>query len=264
MTYSEYLNLIQEVNRLRNQVHLFNEEEVSEGVLDDLKHKITLFEKNNPTKISPNSPNYTISGGIANGFQKFEHKKRMLSLTDLFSFEELQDWEIRWQNYLQKNFQVKNSLESEDEDLFKDSFLPTFEDKNIQPKYICEPKIDGLAVSLHYKNGKLKQAATRGDGKIGELVTENIKQIQSIPKEIKDLREIEVRGEVFMTKDNFIKLNQEIKESKKMGKMGKTGPEAIFANPRNAAAGTLRQLDSRIVAQRNLSFLAYNIFVKEE
>lgn len=161
MTQTEYQNLIIEVNRLRNQVHLFNQEEVSEAVLDDLKRKISQFEAVNPDKISTNSPNYTIAGGVASGFQKFQHKKRMLSLTDVFSLQELQEWEKRWQNYLDKNFQVKNQAENQTEtasELFSENLdLPVFLDQKVKPKYICEPKIDGLAVSLHYQAGKLQQ-----------------------------------------------------------------------------------------------------------
>ena len=87
MTYKEYLILVKEVNRLRNQVHLFSQEEISEAALDDLKHKITIFESNNPTKISPNSPNYVVAGGVAEGFVKFKHTQRMLSLMDIFSLK---------------------------------------------------------------------------------------------------------------------------------------------------------------------------------
>lgn len=263
MTENEYKNLVQEVNRLRNELHLFNQEEISESALDNLKRKISEFEKLNPDKISPNSPNYSIAGGVAGGFEKFIHKRRMLSLTDVFSLQELEEWEQRWKNYLNKNFQIKSEKsQPSSQELFlqEESDLPVFIDKKIYPKYVCEPKIDGLAISLHYQNGKLENAITRGDGKVGELITENVKQIKSIPKEIPDLRKLEIRGEVFMTKDNFEKLNQDIKKGLKIGKMGKTGEGGVFANPRNASAGTLRQLDSRIVAERNLSFLAYNCY----
>jgi DNA ligase (NAD+) len=260
MTYKEYLILVKEVNRLRNQVHLFSQEEISEAALDDLKHKITIFESNNPTKISPNSPNYVVAGGVAEGFVKFKHTQRMLSLTDIFSFEELQDWQEKWQNFLQKQnpqkyqFDVEKNSLNEEVDLFDEAQK---NDQTIAPKYICEPKIDGLALSLHFEDGKLVAAATRGDGFEGELVTQNIIQIQNIPKQIADNRKLEIRGEVFLSKSDFANLNIAISEGDKIGKMGKTGPEAVFANPRNAASGTIRQLDSRVVAERNLSFIAY-------
>jgi len=295
MTYEEYLDTVREVNRLRNEVHLFNTEEISESALDDLKHKITLFEEKNPQLISPNSPNYTIAGGIAEGFKKFKHTRRMLSLNDIFSLIELEEWEKRWQNFLAKNNPVVDTIQptdgnntdtniskNQDDDLFsisdnnqpskkiESNDLGLFGEENEQaenPKnqdrqeYICEPKIDGLAISLHYNNGNLVAAATRGNGWEGEDVTENIRQIKSIPQHIQDSRQLEVRGEVFLTNEDFDNLNKSITQGHQLGKMGKVGEEAVFANPRNAAAGTLRQLDSRIVAQRNLSFIAYNVYV---
>lgn len=248
--YAEYLRLIPEINRLRNEVNLFSEEEISESALDDLKHKISIFEAQNPDKISPNSPNYTIAGGVAQGFSKYTHKRRMLSITDVFSFEELNDWQTKWLNYLEK----------EDPNYF-DQIEAIFDSNSSSTNYICEPKLDGLAMSLNYQNGQLVAASTRGDGYVGELVTDNVLQIQNIPKNIPDQRNIEVRGEIFLTKSDFENLNKAIMASDKVGKMGKTGPEAVFSNPRNAASGTIRQLDSRIVAERNLSFVAYGVFV---
>jgi DNA ligase (NAD+) len=242
LTHQEYKTLIAEVNRMRNEVHLFNTEEISEGALDDLKHKITLFEIENPLFIDINSPNYVVAGGVADGFQKSKHERRMLSLNDIFTLQELLDWEKRWQDYADKNG-IK------------------FESKN---NYICEPKIDGLALSLIYENGQLERAVTRGDGFEGEIVTENVKQIKTVPQTIPDQRKLEVRGEVFMTKSDFLDLNNQIIEGKKIGKMGKTGVEGVFANPRNVSSGTIRQLDSRIVGDRNLSFIAYNIFIFDQ
>ena len=242
LTHQEYKALIIEVNRMRNEVHLFNTEVISEAALDDLKHKITLFEVENPELIDLNSPNYTIAGGVAAGFQKQKHERRMLSLNDIFTLEELMDWEKRWQDYAEKNG-IKFELQND---------------------YICEPKIDGLALSLIYENGELLRAVTRGDGFEGEIVTENVRQIKSIPKNITDKRKMEIRGEVFMTKSDFEDLNKKILNNQKVGKMGKIGIEGVFANPRNVSSGTIRQLDSRIVAERNLSFIAYNVFIFEE
>jgi DNA ligase (NAD+) len=236
----EYIKLLKEVNRLRNEVNLFNNEEISENALDNLKYIITEYEKENPNKISPESPNYIISGGVSKGFEKFEHIQRMLSLNDIFSLKELEEWEQKYQNYAEKELGI---------DL-----------KNQELEYICEPKIDGLAISLHYENGNLVAAATRGDGFVGELVTKNIEQISSIPKQIEDKRKIEVRGEIFITKKDFETLNKEIENGEKVGKMGKSGKEFVFANPRNAASGTIRQLDSKIVRERRLSFIAYGIW----
>lgn len=235
MTQKEYLLLIEEVNKFRNQINLFNEEEISESALDDLKHQVTLFEKSNPTLISPNSPNYTIAGGVAEGFEKVAHYNRMLSLTDVFNKEELLEWQTKYLNYATK----------EDIELSEDL------------GYYAEPKIDGLALSIIYEGGSIIQAATRGDGLQGENVTNNVLQISTIPKSIPDTRKLEVRGEVFLSKSDFKQLNIDIINGVRKGKAGGYGESAQFANPRNAAAGTLRQLDSNVVAERNLSFIAY-------
>jgi DNA ligase (NAD+) len=250
MDNQEYRKLIEEVNRLRNEVHLFNVEEISEAALDDLKHRISLYESANPSEISPNSPNYVVAGGVLDGFTKVEHRKRMLSLTDIFNKEELVDWEKRMTNY----YGSREFLEKAEPDCLKKIDNGNSADSSI---YVVEPKIDGLAMSLIYKEGKLFKAITRGDGWVGEDVSANVSMIDSIPKEIIDKRELEVRGEVFLTKSDFNKLNQDIEEGKRIGKMGKMGKGATFANPRNAASGTLRQLNSSIVKERKLSFIAY-------
>jgi DNA ligase (NAD+) len=242
-TQQEYLALIAKVNQLRNEVHLFSEENISEEALDNLKMQITNWENENPDKIDPNSPNYTIAGGVAEGFTKVAHQKRMLSLNDIFSETELMEWQDRWQKHADQN-SIKFDLS-----------------QNIN--YICEPKIDGLAVSLVYEGGNLLQAVTRGDGFVGEDVTANVKQISSIPKVIPDTRKLEVRGEIFMTKSDFAELNQKIIDGILPGKMSKTGPEYVFANPRNVASGTIRQLDSSVVKDRKLSFIAYNVYILE-
>jgi DNA ligase (NAD+) len=125
--------------------------------------------------------------------------------------------------------------------------------------YVCEPKLDGLALSLHYKDGVLESAVTRGDGFVGELVTANVMQIRNIPKSIPYQESVEIRGEVFFTLPGFEQLNQDIKDGKKVGKMNQKGEQGMFANPRNAASGTIRQLDSAVVAERNLQFVAYAV-----
>lgn len=262
MSHEEYLLLIAEVNRLRNEVHLFDSEEISESALDDLKHKITVYESDNPDKIDKNSPNYTIAGGVAKGFQKFTHKRRMLSLNDVFTYEELLDWNDRWVSYL-----IKTNPSVGEEALSTMKLAQTTQSKEDDMGscyYVCEPKIDGLAISLHYDKGQLIRAVTRGDGYVGEDVTNNVLQIKSIPKSIKYEGSIEVRGEVFFPLNVFEELNEEIKKGNKRGKMGKTGPDAVFANPRNGASGTIRQLDSSVVAERGLEFIAYDMFLDEE
>lgn len=317
LSYSDYLKLVDQVAKLRQEVHLFDSEFISEQALDSLKHQITIFEEQNPNLVASNSPNKTIAGGIKKGFAKFVHTRRMLSLNDIFDQEELTKWESRWQDWADKNgikwqildslkvektekdsentdlsakdlneLDLKKEIEVAETDLFgtfpnesgkltirknsktnktknsakNDSKVEVPEITTEPIKYICEPKIDGLAVSLHYENGQLVAGATRGDGFIGEDITENLRQIVSIPQKISEQRKLEVRGEVFLTKANFAKLNEEIRQGLKIGKMGKFGPESVFANPRNAASGTLRQLDPRIVQERNLSFVAYGLY----
>lgn len=240
LTQQEYVDLVHTVNNYRQQIHLFNSEDISEAALDNLKHQITLFEAANPDSISLNSPNYVVAGGILEGFVKVTHTRRMLSLNDIFNLDELVNWDQRWQDY-----GIKNGIKF-----------------NTEQKYICEPKIDGLAISIHYEYGKIVRAVTRGDGFVGEDVTENVKQINSIPKQIPDARKMEIRGEIFITKSDFEELNREILEGKKVGKMGKIGQGGMFANTRNIASGTIRQLDSRIVASRRLSFIAYSLWIE--
>jgi DNA ligase (NAD+) len=261
LNHDEYLVLIDEVNRLRNQIHLFDSDEISEAALDDLKHKITLFEQENPNTVSPNSPNMTIAGGVAEKFVKSRHTRRMLSLNDIFNENELADWQQRWVDYGVKQgsfdeLDAKTTLSSH--------FSFTVDDQHKQVLYICEPKIDGLAISIIYQNGIIISATTRGDGWVGELVTENIKQIRAIPKQIPFKGKIEVRGEIFLTKKDFDELNKAIMKGDKIGKGGHSGIEAVFSNPRNASSGTIRQLDSRIVGERNLSFIAYGAWIYSE
>ena len=237
-TSAEYHRLVQEVNRLRTGVHLFGIEEVSEGALDELKHRMTQFETAHPDLISPNSPNYVVAGGVLEGFRKHRHARRMYSLGDIFDETELAQWQERLRRVGEKeSVPVPDQLE-----------------------YILEPKLDGLALSLTYAQGELVLAATRGDGFEGEEVTENVRHIRAIPRQIPEKGRVEVRGEVFLTRADFESLNAAILTGEKTGRMGKTGPGATFANPRNAASGTLRQLDSSVVAERNLSFVAYGAY----
>jgi DNA ligase (NAD+) len=272
-TEQEYLSYITEINRLRHDIHLFNSEEISESALDDLKHAITVYETNHPEHIDSNSPNFTIAGGVLEGFTKVKHSRRMNSLNDIFSSTELEEWEKKWKDYL---FSIKDDYDSKtiverhvvegEKDLFAEEKKVTEQKEDfansITIEYVLEPKLDGLSLSLHYKNGKLVQAVTRGDGWIGEDVTQNALQISSIPKSIPHPGSVEIRGEVLLTKKHFEQLNEDIINGKKVGTMGKTGKEATFANPRNAAAGTLRNLDSSVVAERKLDFVAYGLNVE--
>ena len=227
------------INHHRYLYHVLNKQEISDEALDSLKHELYKLEQQFPDLISADSPTQRVAGKALEGFKKIRHKTPMLSIEDIFSEKELEGW----QKYL------KRIIDQESE-------------------YLLEAKIDGFAETLVYENGVLVQAATRGDGKIGENVTQNIKTIESIPlklqiislnkknkKYIQKLKElikkeiIEIRGEVYMEKKDFEKLNKEIK------KIGKKA----FANPRNLAAGSIRQLDPRLAASRPLKFFAYDL-----
>ncbi|MBC7406060.1 MAG: hypothetical protein H7230_01140 [Candidatus Parcubacteria bacterium] len=233
----EYKQLVLIVNQYRADIHSNNGEPISESALDDLKHKITQYENENSSKIDKSSPNLTIAGTVSKGFQKFRHKNRMLSLCDIFDLDELKDWNERNSNYLKKEDELNLA----------------------STEFVCEPKIDGLAISLIYQGGVLTHGVTRGDGFEGENVTVNVLEIASIPKTILDTRSIEIRGEIYITHVDFEALNLSISRGELTGKMGKTGVDGMFANSRNVAAGTLRQLNSNIVRERKLSFIAYNV-----
>ena len=227
------------INYHRYLYHVLNKQEISEAVLDSLKHELFQLEEKFPEFITSDSPTQRVEGKPLKGFKKVEHSIPMLSIKDVFSIEELEKWE----NYLER-----------------------MASSPIQ--YFSELKIDGFAVSLIYRNGLFQKASTRGNGRVGEDVTQNVKTIESIPLKLKihskknislDVRKeiekrikkgiIEIRGEVYISKKDFQKLNN---------KMIKKG-EKPFSNPRNLASGTIHQLDSKIVSSRHLRFLAYNI-----
>lgn len=207
--------------------HVENRQEISEAVLDSLKHELYQLEQQYPDLITPDSPTQRVAGNPLGEFAKVEHKVTMLSIEDIFSEKELQDWE----EYLNR-LAPGQKLD-----------------------YFCEYKIDGFAVTLIYKNGFFVKGATRGDGKIGEDVTQNLKTIESIPLKLSVIGgsalggkipdPVEVRGEVYMNKNDFEEFN------KKLGDK--------YANPRNLAAGSIRQLDPKLAASRPLSFLAYDL-----
>lgn len=217
------LKLRKEIDFYREQYHVYDREDISPAALDSLKHELYLLEQEYPDLITPDSPTQRVAGRALEKFAKVEHQSRMLSLEDVFSFEEIKDWERR----------MKRILPAQNFDFY------------------CELKMDGLAISLIYEYGVLKQAATRGDGFVGEDVTQNIKMIEAIPLSIPDSSpRVEVRGEAFIDKKNFARINRE---------RAAEGLE-LFANPRNLAAGSIRQLDSNLVAARGLSFMAYGLF----
>ncbi|MBI1971514.1 MAG: NAD-dependent DNA ligase LigA, partial [Candidatus Wildermuthbacteria bacterium] len=209
------------INHHRNLYHVLDRQEISDSAFDSLKHELWKLEQQFPDLITPDSPTQRVGGEPLSKFEKVRHSAPMLSSEDGFEEQELKDWE---------EYIVKLSGE-----------------KNLE--YFAEMKIDGFAVSLVYERGVFVRGATRGNGQIGEDVTQNLKTIESIPLRLEEGRDIEVRGEVYMTKKDFEKLNQ---ERKKKG-------EESFANPRNVAAGSIRQLDPKVAASRPLRFMAYDL-----
>ena len=222
--------LTKQIEELRYRYHVLDDPSVDDAVYDSLERELFALEEKFPDLKSADSPVNRVSGKALDEFQKVAHHWPMLSLADAFSFEELEEWEERNARFLGKD------LEANKKYLAKSG-------------YYCELKIDGLAMSLTYQNGSLSIAATRGDGKIGEDVTQNIKTIEAIPLKLRQKSddEIEIRGEVYMKIKDFHELNQEI---------AKTG-EKVYANPRNLTAGSVRQLDPQVTAKRPLRFFGY-------
>ena len=214
-----------EISRFRYEYHVKDSPNVTDDVYDSLTRELKSLLEKYPEFNDPNAPENRVAGKPLDKFVKVKHPNRMLSLNDAFSYEELYDWEKR----------IKKLLGS----------------SSARLDYFCEVKFDGLAVSLIYEKGKFVRGATRGDGFVGEDITENLKTINSIPLALqKPYPEfLEVRGEAVMSKKTLIKLNLQNK------KEGKT----LFANTRNAAAGSLRQLDPKLAEERHLDFFAYDI-----
>ncbi|MBI4407583.1 MAG: NAD-dependent DNA ligase LigA, partial [Candidatus Kerfeldbacteria bacterium] len=209
--------LKQTIDHHRYLYHVLDKQEISEAALDSLKHELAQLEEQFPQLVTTDSPTQRVGGKPLPGFKKVKHSRGMLSLNDVFSAKELQEWEQR----------VRKLAPG-------------------KPQYYAEIKMDGLAVNLRYEAGIFVQGATRGDGKVGEDVTENLKTIESIPLRLLGdyPAVVEVRGEVYMTKQHFEQLNQ--REDNK------------YANPRNVSAGSIRQLDPKMTASRKLSFMAYD------
>ncbi len=215
---------VTELNELlRNYGHAYyvlDKPSVPDAVYDQLLHELIELETLYPDLIFPDSPTQRVGGTPLSNFEKVRHERPMLSLSNVFNEEDLRDFDKRVRGG------AGDSVE-----------------------YVCELKIDGLAVSLHYENGKFVRGLTRGDGRVGEDITVNLRTVRSIPLKLKEPVSVEVRGEVFMPKKSFHALN---------GAREERGEE-LFANPRNAAAGSLRQLDSKIAAKRNLDVFIYGI-----
>ncbi|MBI3273571.1 MAG: NAD-dependent DNA ligase LigA [Candidatus Colwellbacteria bacterium] len=242
------VKLRDEINRHRYLYHVLDRQEISDEALDSLKHELEALEQEFPDLITPDSPTQRVGGKPFSRFKKIRHESRMLSLQDAFSEDEMREWSTRIQK------------------------LAPYE----KLEYFAELKIDGFAVSLIYENGLLRAGSTRGDGTIGEDVTENLKTIESLPLQLHDTSllstekevhailenyprvkkiflharpKVEIRGEVYMLKKKFEEINR---TQEKAGL-------PIFANPRNVAAGSVRQLNPKITASRKLDFLAYDL-----
>lgn len=216
--------LRKEIDIYRYQYHVLNTLDISEAALDALKHELYTLEQQYPDLITKDSPTQRVAGEPLPGFKKVTHRERMLSIEDAFSFEEVEEWVAR---------------------LKKLEPTSTFD-------FYAELKMDGLAVSLVYEDGEFVQGSTRGDGRVGEDVTHNLRTIEAIPLSLRKKihGRVEIRGEVYMKKSQLIALNAMLK------KRGE--PELM--NPRNAAAGSIRQLDPKIAAERGLSFFGYSLY----
>jgi len=240
--------LRQEIDQQRYNYHVLDRETMFPAVLDSLKNELFQLENQYPDLITPDSPSQRVAGQALDKFKKATHSQPMVSLFDAFSEEDMLAWEERNQNYLKQKFKTD---------------------------YYCELKLDGLAINLKYEQGLLKQAATRGDGRIGEEVTSNVKTINSVPLKLRPPSEgelnkigfsdreikiifnllekgvLEIRGEAIMTKKVLVELNKKYQREQR----------PLLANTRNGVAGSIRQLDSRITAERKLDFYAYDLLL---
>lgn len=214
------IELVRQLNQYAHEYYVQDRPTVEDFVYDKLYQELVDLEAKHPSLIQEDSPTQRVGGIVSAGFEKVTHEIPLYSLNDAFSETDLIAFDRR----------VTRAL-------------------GYAPRYMCELKIDGLSISLRYENGKFVRGATRGDGTIGENITENIKTVRSIPLELTQPYSMEVRGECYMPKASFVQLNQGREEA---------GLE-VFANPRNAAAGSLRQLDSKVTAQRQLSSFIYTV-----
>lgn len=212
-----YALMVEQLQKMAYAYYVLDDPIATDEEYDLLYHQVKEFEEKNPHLINPSSPTQRVGDVPLEEFEKNTHLQRMWSLDDVFNPQELQEWVNR---------------------IYKSYPNATF---------VCSPKFDGASLNIYYENGLLQSATTRGDGIQGELVTQNAKTIHSIPLQIPFKGKIEIRGEVVITKKNFEKINAERLENN----------ENLFANPRNAAAGSLRQLDSKIASKRKLNFIPW-------
>jgi DNA ligase (NAD+) len=214
------------IDKYRYEYHVLNNLSISEEALDSLKQELVDLEKQYPDLITQDSPTQRVAGKPLAQFKKVTHKVTQWSFNDAFSPDDIRDFDARVRRFLRNET-----------------------GKDLIPTYVCELKIDGLKIVLEYEKGLLKTAATRGDGRVGEDVTENVRTMESVPLRLKQPIDIIVEGEAYMPLSRFKKIN---KEQEKKG-------EELYANPRNITAGTIRQLDSSIVAHRQPSTFIYDV-----
>ncbi len=214
------------IEKYRYHYHVLNESLISDEALDSLKKELVDIEQQFPELITADSPSQRVAGSALPGFKKIRHTVPQWSFNDAFSEEDMRDFDARMHRMLADQY-----------------------GKPVSPTYTAELKIDGLKIVFTYEQGKLKTAATRGDGAVGEDVTENVKTIEAVPLVLSQTVDVVAEGEAYMPKSQFEKLNV---EQKRKG-------EELYMNPRNITAGTIRQLDPRVVAERKLSTFAYDI-----
>ncbi len=221
--------LKKEINHHRYLYHVLDKQEISDAALDSLKHELADLEDKYPGLKKPDSPTQRVGGKPLDKFKKVKHPQAILSIEDVFEFQKLVEWQKYMKDYLRKNYDLNISEKSFN--------------------YYCERKIDGVDIVLTYKKGVLQLAATRGNGKIGENVTKNVKTIEAVPLRLRENLDIVVRGEIFMSHKDFIDLNKKRKKQDKK----------VYANPRNLVAGSIRQLDPKVTAKRGLDCYAFEI-----
>jgi len=209
------------LSKYSRQYYIFDDPSVTDAEYDALYKELLNIEEEYPELATKNSPSQKVGAKVSKDFKKIIHEQKMLSLENAFNEKDIQ-------NFIDRVIKLTGKS---------------------QVEFMLEPKLDGLSASIMYKNGILIQASTRGDGSIGEDVTENIKTLNNVPKKIDLPGEVEIRGEVVMLKKDFEQLNEQRRIS----------GEKLFSNPRNAAAGSLRQLDPKVTAQRKLTFFAYSL-----
>lgn len=228
--------LRRQLNKYSYEYYVLDKPSVDDAIYDSLYSELKQIEREYPNLITPDSPTQRIAAQPLDKFEKYSHQRRMISIMDTFSDQEAYDWMARAKSYAEKNLSHQAVAELS------------------QTSYWLDDKMDGLACSLHYQDGVLVRAVTRGDGFVGEVVTSNVRTIGTVPLRLNEdpvfsHGETEVRGEIIMLRRDFDKINQDLTAA----------GQKPFANPRNLAAGTIRQLDPRVAASRPLEFRAYDL-----